>query len=124
MLAIATGNPRFDALGSVAIGLLLGAIAVVLAVETKSLLIGESAGAEVDAAIVRALLDGPEVRRVIHLRTRHLGPEELLVAAKCDFAATEVDALAGAIDTAEARVRDAVPGARVIYLEPDRFRVA
>src|SRR4029077_3432602 len=81
-LATITGNGKWDGAGSLAIGVLLGVVAAVLAVEMKSLLIGESASAEVERAIVTALENGPEVRRVIHLRTLHIGPESLLVAAQ------------------------------------------
>ena len=70
------------------------------------------------------MTSGPEIQRVIHLRSQHLGPEELLVAAKAEFSATSVDELAAAIDTVETRVRDAVPIARMIYLEPDVYRLA
>ncbi len=122
ILATTTGNERFDAVGSIAIGVLLAAIAAVLALEMKSLLIGESASEAHEAAIRVAMADGPEVVRVIHLRTLHLGPEELLVAAKLELDAPSVEALATAIDTVEARVRAAVPIARVIYIEPDRYR--
>ncbi len=122
-LAIATGEPRFDAVGSIAIGSLLAVIAVVLAKEMKSLLIGESAGPGVTLAIRAALESTPQVRRLIHLRTLHLGPEELLVAAKIELdvglAFAEV---ARAIDAAEARVRERVPAARMIFLEPDVMR--
>lgn len=121
-LAELTGNSRWDALGSVGIGLLLGVIAVVLAIEMKSLLIGEAASMRLERRIRDALADGPEVRRIIHLRTLHLGPDELLVAAKLDFAAETVRDVARAIDVVEARLRDAVPIARVIYLEPDLYR--
>jgi cation diffusion facilitator family transporter len=121
-LATIMDEPRFDAAGSLAIGALLVVIAVVLAIEMRSLLIGEAASprAVVD---IRAAIEGtPEVRRIIHLRTMHLGPDELLVAAKLDMNAPTVDALAQAIDVVEARVRAAVPIARVIYLEPDLYR--
>ena len=122
-LAVLTDDPVWDACGSLAIGVLLGVVAVVLAVEMKSLLIGEGAGADVDAQIAAALLDGPELERVIHLRTTHLGPEELLVGAKVAVrGATSAAELARGIDAAEARVRRAVPIARVIYLEPDLDR--
>jgi cation diffusion facilitator family transporter len=117
-----TGNPRWDALGSVGIGILLGVIAIVLAVEMKSLLIGESAAGPVEAAIRTAISDAPDVRRIIHLRTLHLGPDELLVAAKLDLDSSTVPDVARAIDAAENRVRAAVPIARLIYLEPDLFR--
>jgi cation diffusion facilitator family transporter len=117
-----TGNSRWDALGSIGIGILLGVIAIVLATEMKSLLIGESASGNLEDAIRSAMVDGSEVQRVIHLRTLHLGPEELLVAAKVEIDAPSVTDLARAIDAAEVRVRAAVPIARVIYLEPDVYR--
>ncbi|MCB2174973.1 MAG: cation diffusion facilitator family transporter [Actinomycetales bacterium] len=118
-MTLVTGDGRWDAVGSAAIGLLLVVIAVVLARETKSLLLGEAATPEHVAAI-RAALVGEGVPEVIHLRTMHLGPEELLVAAKIAVpAASSAADVAEAIDAAEARVRDAVPLARLIYLEPD-----
>src|SRR3954451_7538343 len=121
-LATATGNSRFDALGSLGIGLLLGCIAVALAICMKSLLIGEAA---VDAdlvAIRETVEDGDRVRRLYGLRTEHLGPEDLLVAAKVEFDADlSFVEIAREIDAAEARVRARVPTARVIYLEPDVF---
>jgi cation diffusion facilitator family transporter len=117
-----TGNPRWDAAGSIGIGILLVVIAIVLAAEMKSLLIGESATPRMEEAIRTAIVDGPEVRRIIHLRTLHLGPDELLVAAKIDLDSGSVPDLARAIDATETRVRAAVPIARVIYLEPDLFR--
>jgi cation diffusion facilitator family transporter len=121
-LTALTGEPRFDALGSIGIGALLMVLAWVLASEMGSLLIGEGADAEVEAQIHQALEQAP-VRRVIHLRTNHLGPEELLVAAKLEFdhSIQFVD-LAEAIDAAERRVRERVPIARHIYLEPDVYR--
>ncbi|MDM7854000.1 cation diffusion facilitator family transporter [Cellulomonas alba] len=121
-LTLITHDGRWDALGSASIGLLLVAIAVVLAIETTSLLVGESATAEhVDA--IRGALVGPGVPSVIHLRTLHLGPDELLVAAKIEVpAATSAADVASAIDAAEQRVRAAVPIAHVIYLEPDLRR--
>jgi hypothetical protein len=99
--------------------------AAILAVETKSLLIGESASAEVQRMIVAELEDGPELRRVIHLRTVHTGPDSLVVAAKVEVPETYSAAqVAAAIDTAERRVRAAVPIAGTIYLEPDIYRPA
>ncbi|HEV7862721.1 MAG TPA: cation diffusion facilitator family transporter [Acidimicrobiia bacterium] len=119
-LAEVTGNPRFDALGSIAIGLLLGFIAFVLAVEMKSLLIGEAAAPAMQDRICAALEGTDGIRRVIHLRTEHLGPEDLLVVAKIavdpNMPAGETAAL---IDRAEERVRAGVPEARLIFLEPD-----
>ena len=121
--AALTGNGIYDGLGTVAIGLLLLVVAVILAVETKSLLLGESATQEDQRKIVTALEDGQF--SVIHMRTLHLGPDEILVAAK--IAVTHDDTAAGiarGIDDAERRIRDAVPIARVIYLEPDLRRPA
>jgi cation diffusion facilitator family transporter len=123
-MTLITGNGKFDALGTAGIGILLVLIAIVLALETKSLLLGESATAKDVAAIEEALV-GEGVTSVIHLRTLHLGPEELLVAAKIEVGAAESAAdVAAAIDAAEARVRAAVPIATVIYLEPDLRRAA
>lgn len=122
-LAMALGDSRYDALGSVAIGLLLGAIAIVLAVEMKSLLIGEAAAPAEVAAIRAAFEAAPGIRRVIHLRTLHLGPDELLVAAKVEVDPEKTaPMLAATIDAAERQVRERVPAARVIYVEPDVFR--
>jgi cation diffusion facilitator family transporter len=121
-LATITGNGRFDAIGSIAIGLLLGVIAIVLATEMKSLLIGEAASPRLAQAIRDAMETSPEVERVIHLRTLHLGPDEVLVAAKIEFRSPSVDQLARDIDKVERRVREAAPIATVIYLEPDCFR--
>jgi cation diffusion facilitator family transporter len=121
-LTVLTGEPMFDALGSVAIGLLLGAIAVVLAIEMKSLLIGEAASPEDEQAIADTIESDPHVRHLIHLRTQHLGPEELLVAAKVELDVTTLDRLGGTIDDLERRIRSAVPHARVIYIEPDEYR--
>jgi cation diffusion facilitator family transporter len=122
-LTLATGNGIFDGLGTLAIGALLVVVAVVLAVEMKSLLIGEAATPEQIAAVESALVAGPEVERVIHLRTLHLGPDELLVAAKIAVAHDETAAaVARAIDAAEARIREALPIAALIYLEPDIYR--
>ncbi|MCU1459370.1 MAG: cation transporter [Actinomycetia bacterium] len=117
-----TDDARWDALGSVAIGLLLAVIAFVLAVEMKSLLIGESASGPNAEAIRAAIESCPEVRRIIHLRTLHLGPDELLVAAKLDLAADSYEELAREIDQVEAAIRAAVPIATVIYIEPDLYR--
>ncbi len=115
-----TGNGYYDMAGSAAIGLLLVAVAVVLAVETKSLLLGEAALPEVEKRIREALEATPGVERVIHLRTLHLGPDELLVAAKTGVPrdATAADVAEG-IDAAERAIRSAEPTARLIYIEPD-----
>jgi cation diffusion facilitator family transporter len=121
-LAVVTGNGAWDGAGSLAIGVLLGTVGVILAIEMKSLLIGESANAETERTIVTALENGPEVDRVIHLRTVHLGPDSLLVAAKIAVRHEETAAeVATGINAAERRVRAAVPIANVIYLEPDLY---
>jgi len=121
-LADATGDAVWDGIGTCAIGALLVTVACVLVVETKSLLLGESAAPAQQHLIERALV-GSGVDRVIHLRTMHLGPDELLVGAKVAMpAGVTLVEVAAAIDAAEERVRTAVPAARVIYLEPDLDR--
>ncbi|MET9517724.1 cation diffusion facilitator family transporter [Streptomyces sp. NPDC002994] len=124
-LAIVTGDGVWDGIGTLCIGILLIIIAIILAAETKSLLLGEAAGTEDVDKIKTALVDDTTVTRIIHMRTLHLGPEELLVAAKIavqhDNTAAEV---AHAINAAEDRIRAAVPIARVIYLEPDIYSEA
>jgi divalent metal cation (Fe/Co/Zn/Cd) transporter len=121
-LSVLTGDVIWDALGTICIGVLLGVIAVILIVETKSLLIGEGVSDETAHTITRSLVGGP-VERVIHLRTQYLGPDELLVAAKIAVSASlPTETIAEAIDHAEARLREAVPDARLVYLEPDLDR--
>ena len=122
VLSLVTGDPVWDGIATIGIGVLLGLIAVVLIIEMKSLLIGEGAGPELLATIVREL-EGGNVERVIHIRTQYLGPEEILVAAKIACAANaDLATVAATIDAAEERVRAVVPAARVIYLEPDLDR--
>lgn len=124
-MTIVTGDPVWDGIGTVAIGVLLGIIAIVLMVEMKSLLIGEGATATQEQAILDALAGTDDVERVIHCRTQYLGPEELLVAAKIAITpSAELPRAAATIDAAERRVRAAVPIAQVIYLEPDLDRSA
>jgi cation diffusion facilitator family transporter len=123
VMAKVTDEPRWDALGSLGIGILLVVIALVLATEMKSLLIGEAATPDVEQAIRGAIEGSPCVQRLIHLRTLHLGPDELLVAAKLEFDQTLSFAeLARAVDDTEARLREAVPAARLVFLEPDVAR--
>ncbi|UWF77814.1 MULTISPECIES: cation diffusion facilitator family transporter [Microbacterium] len=124
-LTVITGNTVFDAIGTLAIGVLLILIAVVLGVETKSLLVGEGANpADVDR-IVDAIGEGDEVEKLIHIKTLHLGPDELMVAAKIALRSDKtVRQAADDIDAIEKRIRAAVPAARVIYLEPDIYRPA
>ena len=124
-LATVTHDGRWDGAGSIAIGALLGGVAVILAVEMKSLLIGESAGRDIERDIVAAIEGGPEVDGVIHLRTLHVGPETLLVAAKIAVVGADSAAqIARGIDAAERRIRAAVPIAQLIFLEPDLYRAA
>ncbi|TWF92780.1 cation diffusion facilitator family transporter [Saccharopolyspora dendranthemae] len=121
-LTVLTGNAVFDGIGTVCIGVLLGVIAVVLIVETKSLLIGEGASREVLDEIV-GQAEAERVERVIHIRTQYLGPDELLIAAKIGLAPSlSVAEVAAEIDGAEQRIRAKVPAARLIYLEPDLDR--
>ncbi len=122
-LALVTGDPRFDAAGSIAIGVLLAVIAAILAREMRSLLLGEAAHPHVRDEIV-AIIEGAETtRRVIHMRTQHLGPEELLLGVKVEFdPRLSVGSLARAIDDLEQQLRAEVPIARVIYIEPDIHR--
>ncbi len=123
VIAEVTDDPRWDAVGSIAIGVLLIVIAIVLMIEMKALLIGESAGAADKAAIVGALRSSPSVDQLIHLRTQHIGPDEILVAAKLEYdSALSFEELSAAIDVTELRVRSAVPAARLIYIEPDVAR--
>jgi cation diffusion facilitator family transporter len=122
-LTVLTGDPVWDGVGTVAIGVLLGVIAVILMIEMHSLLIGEGATGAEDRAIREALEQTENIDRLIHIRTQYLGPDELLVAAKIALpAGSQLSTVAATIDAAEARVRAAVPAARVIYLEPDLDR--
>ena len=122
-LTVITGNPLFDALGTLMIGTLLVVIAIVLGVETKSLLVGEGANQGDHDRIVDAIVSGPEVEKLIHLKTLYLGPDELLVAAKIALSGDKtVREAADDINDIEKRIRDAVPVARAIYIEPDIYR--
>lgn len=123
ILAAVTGDGMWDGVGTLSIGILLACIAVVLAVEMKGLLIGESATEENLLAIEQAINDSPDVVRLIHFRTQHLGPDELLLGAKVQFRASlSGDELAHAIDATEDRVRAVVPIVRPSYIEPDIYR--
>jgi cation diffusion facilitator family transporter len=120
LLARFTGDALWDGLGTISIGALLLVVATVLAIEMKSLLIGEAADAPRADAIRDALLASPEVRGVIHLRTEHLGPDDLLIAAKVEFDhALSYLELSDAIDRTEVRVREVEPAARLLFIEPD-----
>ncbi|OII26413.1 cation diffusion facilitator family transporter [Frigoribacterium sp. MCBA15_019] len=115
-----TGDGVFDAIGTLAIGVLLVAVAIILGIETKSLLVGEGASADDVAKIRAAVTGGPEVESIIHMKTLYLGPDELLVGVKVAMPGRTVLAdVASAINAVESRIREAVPIARVIYVEPD-----
>jgi cation diffusion facilitator family transporter len=115
-----TGNAIWDGIGTLSIGLLLGVIAIVLCIEMKSLLIGEAASPAHEAAIREAISQSPEVVDLIHLRTEHIGPEHILVAAKAEFRGElSMTQLADAINGVESRIRAAVPEATSIFVEPD-----
>jgi cation diffusion facilitator family transporter len=122
-VSILTGDPIWDAIGTLAIGVLLVLVAIILGIETKSLLVGEGA-TKGDVTRIRGAINAhAEVEAIIHMKTLYLGPDEILVAAKLGFAPKErlVD-VARAIDEVEQAIRAAVPAARVIYLEPDVYR--
>lgn len=122
-LTILTGDPMWDAIGTIGIGLLLVLVAVILGIETKSLLVGEGASVKDNDAIRDAINAHPEVESLIHMKTLYLGPDEMLVGAKVAFAPKErMTDIAESIDEVETAIRDAVPAARVIYIEPDIYR--
>ena len=119
-LTVLTHDPIWDAYGTLAIGALLVLVAIVLGIETSSLLVGEGATASDDRAIRKALESAPGVKSIIHSKTLYLGPDELMLAAKIEISASATgQEIADTINAAEASVRAAVPVARVIYLEPD-----
>ncbi|MBT2500690.1 cation transporter [Agromyces sp. ISL-38] len=121
-LTVLTGNPLFDAIGTLFIGTLLIVVAIVLGIETKSLLVGEGATDADHEKIEQAILAGSEVERIIHMKTLYLGPDELLVAAKVGFHSDQrLLEVATATNVIEQRIRHAVPAARVIYVEPDVY---
>jgi cation diffusion facilitator family transporter len=123
-LSAVTGDAVWDGVGTLLIGVLLGVIAFVLAKEMKSLLIGESATPGERQKIEDAINGCDATVALIHLRTEHLGPDELLVGAKIDFGPSiTASELAKSIDAVEVEIRDAVPAARLIYIEPDIQRL-
>ncbi len=121
-LAVITGDPVWDGIGTLMIGALLGVIAIILIIEMKSLLIGEGAtNTELDR--IETAIAGGRVQRLIHIRTQYIGPDELLVAAKIALEpGLPLADVAGEIDAAEQRIREAVHAARLIYIEPDLDR--
>ncbi len=119
LIADITGNAVWDGIGTLSIGILLGLIAIILAIETKSLLIGEGALPEQVVRIENAITSSPEVLSLIDMRTEYLGPETLLVAAKIEFSGeTSPSDISGDVDTIENRIREIEPLAKIIYLEP------
>ncbi|MET4640229.1 cation diffusion facilitator family transporter [Mycetocola sp. 2940] len=124
-LSVITGDGIWDAIGTLFIGALLIVVAILLGIETKSLLVGEGATDADAAAITAAIEGGDEIEKLIHMKTLYLGPDELLVAAKLGFATDlPLHVVSTHIDTIEKRIRTAVPTARIIYLEPDVYRRA
>jgi cation diffusion facilitator family transporter len=121
-LTVITGNGAFDAIGTLCIGVLLVLVAIVLGIETKSLLVGEGANPADSVRIRDAINAHKEVEALIHMKTLYLGPDELLVAAKIAFARTKkLSDVAHAINEVEASIRAVVPIAHVIYIEPDVY---
>lgn len=121
-LTMITGNTLFDAVGTIAIGVLLILVAIVLGIETKSLLVGEGASAGDASKIRDAINADPEVEALVHMKTLYLGPDELLVGAKVAFGkTTKLVDVAASINALESSIRAAVPAARVIYIEPDVY---
>ncbi|CAN5431563.1 cation diffusion facilitator family transporter [soil metagenome] len=121
-LTILTHNPIWDAIGTIAIGVLLVVVAVILGIETKSLLVGEGASRSDTEKIQAAFNASPAVEALIHMKTLYLGPDELMVAAKVAFPkTTRLADVARAVNAVEAEIRQAVPAARVIYIEPDIY---
>ena len=118
-LSALTQNPAWDAVASIAIGVLLMGIGLVVNRETQSLLVGESAAVEVVRAIRDAIAGTDGIDGVRELRTIHIGPDDLVVAAgiwvKPDRGA---QAITESIDSAERRVRDVVPFRTVVIIEP------
>lgn len=122
LIADTTGNTVWDGIGTLSIGILLGLIALVLAIETKSLLIGESALPEQTLNIETAITNSQHVERLIEMRTEYLGPETLLVAAKIEFKGTfSSSGISDAVDAVEENIRAVEPLAKIIYLEPDTY---
>ncbi len=123
VLTLATGNGIYDGLGSMAIGALLVVVAIFLAIEMKSLLLGESATRESQQKIVAAIENTPGVQRLIHIKTLHLGPEEVLVAAKVGVeSTTDAAVVAETINAAERAIREAEPMSIHVYIEPDIYQ--
>jgi len=120
VVAQVTGDGKWDGLGALAIGTLLIVIAIVLIIEMSGMLVGEAALPEEVEAVARALKSAPLVDSLIHLRTLHVGPEDLLVAAKVGIAShVTAEQIVQGIDEAEKILRASVPTATYVFIEPD-----
>ena len=121
-LTVITGNSLFDGISTIAIGVLLIAVAIIIGAEVKSLLVGEGASDEDVAKIEAALLKSQDVERLIHMKTLYVGPDEFMVGAKISLAPERtMNEVSMIVNLAERRIREAVPAARIIYLEPDVY---
>ena len=121
-LAMITGNAAFDAIGSLSIGILLGIIAIILGIEMRSLLLGESASEENIQKLKNIISQHPDVCKLIHMRTEHIGPEELLVAVKVELSGElDTEGVANAINSLEESMRSQVDIKLTIYIEPDIY---
>ncbi|MBS0591050.1 MAG: cation diffusion facilitator family transporter [Proteobacteria bacterium] len=119
LLTMLTGNPVFDALGTLAIGALLVVVAVFVAVEVKALLVGQSADAELKAAMLDFLAGRAEVVRVFNLITLQLG-SDVMVAIKAEMRHDlSADGLIAAINAVEAAMKQRFPEIRWSFFEPD-----
>lgn len=119
-LTVLTGNSVFDGAATIAIGVLLILIAAVIGWEVKSLLVGEGASDGDVAKIEEALLASSDVDRIIHMKTLYVGPDEFMIGAKVSLAPDRtMKEVSVIVNLAERRVREAVPAARIIYIEPD-----
>jgi cation diffusion facilitator family transporter len=121
--SMVTGDPLYDAIGSILVGVVMLLATIAAAVLMKGLLIGESASHDDEEGIAAAIEIEPCVTRIVHMRCQHIGPEELLVGAKVELVdGLELGEVAEVVARVEASVRRAVPAARIMYLEPDVFR--
>lgn len=122
LLTIVTGDGMWDGIGTLAIGVLLVVVAVILGIETKSLLVGEGATDADTTAIRDAINAHKDVEALIHMKSLYLGPDELMIGAKVAFGRDiRMTDVARGINAVEHSIREAVPAARVIYIEPDVY---
>jgi len=120
LLAMWTGNPLFDALGSIAVGVLLVVVAIAIIIEIKAMIVGESAEPALRRAIEAHVTARPEVKRVIRLITLQWGAH-VVVAVRAEMAPTaSADELVSAINRVEASLQETFPQAQWVFFEPDR----